>query len=183
MTYKDEAALVQAAKNSVDAAVSELFARYQPLLGSMALRYLQLADGAVEQEDLLQEANIAFLQAIRTFDHAQEKVTFGLYAKICIRNRLVSKLRTCRSRVPASAVRVAETADPADRLIDREEYADLLERIACLLSKREMDVFRLYLLGKSYTEISQSLGITEKSVDNALFRMKAKLKKAGISYR
>ena len=183
MTYNDEATLIAAAKNGADDAMSALFAGYQPLLLGMATRYLQLADGAVEREDLLQEANIAFLQAIRTFDQGQAKVTFGLYAKICIRNRLVSKLRACPSRVPASAAQVVGAPSPADRLIDRERYADLLERIACLLSKREMDVFRLYLLGKSYTEISKSLGITEKSVDNALYRMKAKLKKAGISYR
>ena len=183
MTYRDEAELLREAKNGVDAAVSALLTQYQPLRASMAARYAQLADGAVEQEDLLQEASIAFLQAIRAFDDTQASVTFGLYAKICIRNRLVSKLRTCPSRTTGSVARIAQPSDPVDRLIDRERYADLLERIACLLSKREMDVFRLYLLGKSYTEISKSLGITEKSVDNALFRMKAKLKKAGISYR
>lgn len=183
MASKNEVELVACAKGGADAAVSALFTQYQPLLLSMASRYLQLADGAVEQEDLLQEANIAFLQAIRTYDDTQTGVTFGLYAKICIRNRLVSKLRSLPARVPPSVAQVGHTNDPADRLIDREQYADLLERIACLLSKREMDVFRLYLLGKSYTEISKSLGITEKSVDNALFRMKAKLKKAGISYR
>ncbi|HIV02578.1 MAG TPA: helix-turn-helix domain-containing protein, partial [Candidatus Aphodoplasma excrementigallinarum] len=37
------------------------------------------------------------------------------------------------------------------------------------------DVLRLYLDGKSYQEISEELGRTSKSIDNALQRIKKKL--------
>ena len=183
MISEEEYQLLCAARVEQKAAVEMLFLQYQPLLKSMAVRYYSLADDTAECDDFLQEANIAFLQAVRTYDLSQTEVTFGLYAKVCIRNRLVSKLRSWTNHRAVASGTAESLPDPAEDVVDRENYKSLLNRIACLLSKREMDVFRLYLLGKSYTEISKSLGITEKSVDNALFRMKAKLKKAGISYR
>ncbi len=179
MKEQTETTLLGAARAADTDAMAELFARYTPLLSAMAKRYHEMSNESADCDDFLQEANIAFLQAVRTYDTEQTEVTFGLYAKICIRNRLVSKLRAWH-QPRADEVEPPRPADPAEDLICKEHYQTLLTQIACLLSKREMDVFRLYLLGKSYRAISSSLGISEKSVDNALFRMKAKLKNAGI---
>ena len=45
------------------------------------------------------------------------------------------------------------------------------------LSELEKQVFELHLTGMSYTEIAKVLGRDEKSTDNALQRMKTKIKK------
>ena len=46
-----------------------------------------------------------------------------------------------------------------------------------LLSKYEMDVLKLYLRGLSYVEIASELGKTEKSIDNAVQRIRKKFAK------
>jgi RNA polymerase sporulation-specific sigma factor len=43
------------------------------------------------------------------------------------------------------------------------------------LSKLEQQVLKLYLQGLSYEEIAEQLGKTEKSIDNALQRIRGKL--------
>ena len=69
-------------------------------------------------------------------------------------------------------IKIPEIPD-AQSIFDRAE----LDKISCeILSKREKDIFSMYADGKSYAEISHSLKIGEKSVDNALFRAKKKLR-------
>ena len=46
------------------------------------------------------------------------------------------------------------------------------------LSSFEKQVLDLYVTGMSYSQIAKVLGRDEKSTDNALQRMKAKLKRA-----
>lgn len=180
MSAQKETSLLMAAREGDKVALEALLLQFDPLRRTMAARYLAHAAQSAEYDDFYQEATIAFLGAVRTYDISQTEVTFGLYAKICMRNRLISKLRAWKR--PISPEQEAQTmADPAEQMVCEERYQTLLSQIACLLSKREMDVFRLYLLGKSYSDISLALGISEKSVDNALFRMKAKLKKVGIA--
>ena len=41
----------------------------------------------------------------------------------------------------------------------------------------EKEVLELYLEGKDYTEIAKLLGKTDKSIDNALQRIKGKIRK------
>ena len=51
------------------------------------------------------------------------------------------------------------------------------QKLKDLLSKYEIDVLMCYISGKSYSEISKELNKTEKSIDNALQRIKKKLEK------
>ena len=57
-------------------------------------------------------------------------------------------------------------------LISKYPYAKLEN-----LSKMEKQVLELYLQDLTYAEISEKLSISEKSIDNAMMRVKAKLKK------
>ena len=50
------------------------------------------------------------------------------------------------------------------------------EKLIQKLSKLEKEVFNLYLHGYSYKEISEKIGKDEKTVDNALQRIKNKSK-------
>ncbi len=52
----------------------------------------------------------------------------------------------------------------------------IYDEIKSLLSNLEWDIFRLYLSGLSYGEISERLDIPLKSVDNAVFRVRKKLR-------
>ncbi len=169
--------LINAARDGNEGSFAQLCQSYKPLIETMVARYCDLADGRIEKEDLRQEATVAFYKAVTTFDIAQDEVTFGLYAKICIRNRMVSLLRKLNKksskRVPGAGHE--KEARLFDLPYDREYIVELSEK---LLTDTERRTFFLYAEGKSYKEMSSLLSISEKSVDNALFRAKTKLKKA-----
>ncbi len=170
--------LITAAKEGDQAAFAELCESYKPLISSMTERYASTASNGytVEKDDLRQEATVAFYRAVMTFDTSQNEVSFGLYAKICIRNKMVSLLRKLRKKqVPkAQSENVDKTGRITALFFPRDELVELSKS---LLSAKERKVFLLYADGKSYKDIMAEMGLTEKSVDNALFRAKSKLKK------
>ena len=63
-------------------------------------------------------------------------------------------------------------------MIDRENVKNLERTIERELSTFEKQVLDLYLTGMSYVQIAKVLGRDEKSADNALQRIKGKLRKA-----
>ena len=67
-----------------------------------------------------------------------------------------------------------KTVDPAEQIIGEESYRELLDAAEKLLSGFERQVLSLYLKGLSYAEISKSVGKPQKSVDNAISRMRRK---------
>ncbi len=167
---------ILAAKGGDEAAFSELCKRYSPLIDSMTDKYSRMADSLAEsREDLRQEASVAFYRALMSFDTEQDRVSFGLYAKICIRNCMVSLLRKHHAGKKQKTAGSEEMASPAETgaTLDREELVALTDR---LLTVYEKTVFFLYIDGKSYRDIAISLGVSVKSVDNALFRAKTKLR-------
>ena len=184
--------LLHQAKAGSQAAFDTLLKEYDPLIQSMTERYA--AEG--EAEDIRQEAIIAFYHAVLSYDSSMNHVTFGLYAKVCIRNRIISHIRKLQNasvvlhpcELPESGEpflhyqkKMAEvqghTVDPEQEAVDRESYYSLLKMINESLTPGEKDVFRLYIAGKPYKEIAALLNRTEKSVDNAVFRIKSKVKR------
>ncbi len=168
--------LITAAKNGDEGAFSELCEKYKPLIENMTDRYLTRLNAIIQdKDDLRQEATVAFYRAVTTYDLSQDKVSFGLYAKICIKNKMVSLIR--RANKKSSPKTVAVPKNEGKRIGDRVfDFSELLSVSEQILSKRESLVFSLYVGGKTYKEISELLNVSEKSVDNALFRAKSKIK-------
>ena len=165
-----------------DKAFADLCAHYEGLVVSQVRRYFPKEKD--QYEDLLQEGTLAFYDAVRTFDLKQSSVTFGLYAKICIRNRLISIKRKSDAKARRKAVSAAGEEYAARASTTGEKRATQKERVARLVSEYggrlaplEKAVFPLYLEGLSYKEIAASLGRDERSVGNAIYRMKRKLRK------
>ena len=67
-------------------------------------------------------------------------------------------------------------ADPEELLIAREDKEDMETAIEKRLSRFEKQVLRLYLTGMNYSQIAETLGKSSKSTDNALQRIKQKVK-------
>ena len=67
--------------------------------------------------------------------------------------------------------------NPEDLLIDRENVERLEKIIEKELSPFENQVLDLYLTGMKYNQIAKVLGRDDKSTDNALQRIKTKLKR------
>ncbi len=174
-------ALLCSYKNGDENAFDRLVQYYMPLIDSMVGRCYEGLSPYYEKDDVLQFALIALSKAALTYRSEQNKVTFGLYAKICIGNALISKLRSAkRSRIEVFPIEgIFNIADPEDisrSILEQEAVSELSELIAVTLSGFENEVFGLYAAGYSSSEIAKKLSKTEKSVDNAIFRARKKLK-------
>ena len=164
------------------AAFSALLADYEPLLGAELSRYAA-GLGNQDLEDLRQYALLALYRAALNFDLSQQEVEFGLYAKICITNALVSQLRVInryRTEVSVSdAQEVSEVGeDPAARVMQEEAAAALYARVRSLLSPYENRVWALYMAGLPVGEIARRVQKDTHSIENAVYRIRKKLRAA-----
>ena len=64
-----------------------------------------------------------------------------------------------------------------EAVVERASYQQTYAKVRRQLSPMEKEVLALYLEGKDYTEIARILGKSDKSIDNALQRIKSKIRK------
>ena len=176
---------------SGDRVAEELLAsRYMQLVRACA-RPLFLAGG--DSEDLSQEGMFGLLSAIREYDPTLG-VSFRSFAEHCIRMRLYSAVKTASrlkhhplndsmpleqlsddSSSQLSAAPEVFRRSPEDLVLARESKEELKNLFARCLSKMEKQVLDLFLDGLSYRDIAKVLDKDEKSVDNAVQRIRRKL--------
>ena len=164
-------------------AFSTLVELYNPMLKKILNVYTTEEMSKEDVEDLGQEALIAFYRAIINFDKEQNKVEFGLYAKICVTNSMISLKRAAAKKSNESFIGDEEMnsiSDPDGEVSKffemRESERELGEQIEKTLSAYENEVWSYYVNGYSSKEIAVKLNSSEKSIDNAIFRIRRKLK-------
>ena len=156
-----------------------LIKRYTPLINRTARSF---SFKEAEIEDLVQEGNIALFSAVSSFKG--EKSSFKTYASNCIRNAMIDLCRKSNAKgtIPDnmfSSIEEVEIKDdntPEKIFFDNENYRFLTDSIAIELSELEYKVLNAHLEGLSYGEIALKLGVSSKSVDNSLKRVRTKLK-------
>ena len=178
----DEKLAVLAAAGD-DEAMAHLISAVTPIARAKASGF---ANARISNEDLMQEGMLGFLDAVKRFD-SSKGVPFRAFAEACINNRIISAVRknfNSKNAALSNAVSFeAETADivadsdPADIVSDKFETEYLSELLNSGLSDFEKKVIDLRLQNKSYSEIAEELGKSEKSVDNALQRIKSKMRR------
>ena len=175
----------RAGGENAENAFDELLAQYQPLIESLVSKFSTDDRMTMPREDLRQEAAVAFYRSVRTYDLSQHDVEFGLYAKICISNTLVSKLRTKKSPIEVEALCEdterstegdAQGENPVERILEQERLEGILAVIRENLSEFEYRVWNLYLSGRTAKEIGIAVGRDEKSIANAIYRIRKKLR-------
>ena len=176
--------LLQAQAGSREAHLA-LCAKYRPLLESSLAHFESYELTKQERADMREEAERVFLGAISSFDTEQEAVDFGLYAKICLRNGLISEWRHLSVRRRNSALsledalgedEIADTDDPAAHMIRDENFRQLCRTVRGHLSDFENRVWWQYVTGVSVSDIARELGRDERSVHNAIYRIRRKLR-------
>ncbi len=178
--------LLAAAASGDEDAFQKLAEQYAPLIQSMSERFISSFSkttdtAAISVQDLEQEARLALYRAVMRYDVTQSGVTFGLYAKICIRNSFISLLRKSVSTARAARRNEAEPKsqsahDPLVEFVSAAEARALTSRIREQLSPYENRIFDQYISGRSVKSISCNVGKSEKSVSNALYRIRVKIK-------
>lgn len=180
MDQRTDAELIKAVQDGNKNAFNEIVDRYEPLIVSIVEKFLSNESfGKSDRDDLTQEAAIALYNATMSFDLLQSEVTFGLYARICLSNSLNSVLRKRIRQIRADKIQ-QDDSDAAAEVGFDERSTDarlLLDRVEILLSKFEIEVFRLFIRGCSHKSIALTLNRTEKAVDNAIYRIRCKIAK------
>lgn len=180
-------AVIKAESENFDEAFETMCARYIGLISSISSKYLYCANG-FELSDFLQEGLIGLLSACKTYDENGKK-TFKNYAVLCVENRFRSILRhqSKKASVPLSSLvsiddSVSSIEDSTqlslqETLESKEYIKSVYKKIEGALSKLEKDVLSLYLSGYSYKQCATVLSVSEKAIDNALYRIRKKLSK------
>ena len=173
-------------------AEEEIVLRYTRMVRMLARPYF-LAGG--DSEDLIQEGLLGLIKAIRNFSGGKE-ASFNTYARLCIKNRLYSAIRASQrdkhkplndyisferplldSDMDSSACYAfcRGDADPLELVIGQEKLRELKNSLGGFLSSFELKVLDCYLKGYSYYEIAEKVGKPQKSVDNAVQRIRNKV--------
>jgi len=132
-------------------------------------------------EELRQDAAMVLYKAACTYvpdeDGKGGDVSFGLYAKICIRNAMISQVRRYNRMKKRLAAEKTGAKKPVRDIVEAEILAgDTMRRIQAELSPYENRILPLYMAGKPPREIAGILGRTEKSVSNGIYRIKSKIR-------
>lgn len=186
---KDEV-LISRCRQGDRTALECIMEKYKPLVIKKA-RSMFLIGG--ETEDLIQEGMIGLFKAVQDFDPDRE-TSFYRFSKLCIDRQIYSAVTSAgrkkhsplngyvslsdseeleweeRWRRPA-----VSTVSPEEALINRERMEMIQEKLGERLSSLEWSVLKLFLEGYSYAQMADKLGKKEKSIDNALRRIKGKL--------
>lgn len=187
--YSDERLQSLCLDGSTDAE-TELIRRFAPLVERCT--YGTTTDGG-ERTDLIQEGMFGLLSAIRQYNRASG-ASFRTFAEHCIRNRISSAIKSAsrKKHFPLkdclSYEQLSEESDsrlsadeeifhrmPEDLVLARESREELYAALSDCLSTLEKRVLHDYLKGLSYHEIAANIGKDQKSVDNAVQRIRRKL--------
>lgn len=160
-----------------------LIDRYRPLIDSSVNKFSSDDSFSLYRDDLRQEASVVFYNSILAYDLEQNEVEFGLFAKICIHNALASQLRALKKRlvepmecIPEKLFVSQDSEDPAVKILEQERLKSLHAVIRKNLSDFEYTVWQLYYSGRSAKDIATTLCTDEKSISNAIYRIRKKLR-------
>ena len=194
--YSDEELIVRL-RDGEDSITEYLMNKYKNLVRSKAKSMYILG---ADSEDLIQEGMIGLFKALRDYDIGRD-ASFLTFADLCVSRQMYTAVQASRRQkhIPLNtyislygaaamdrdgeqknlenvlAAHVGQS--PEEVLIDRENMVQLERAIEQELSSFEKQVLDLYLTGMGYQQIAKVLGKDDKSTDNALQRIKTKLKK------
>lgn len=195
--YEDEELIVRL-RDGEEQVTDYIMDKYKNLVRNKAKSMYILG---ADREDLIQEGMIGLFKAIRDYDIGRD-ASFSTFADLCVSRQMYTAVQAAgrkkhaplntyislyanvsekeegeESELINSIISKAEQ-NPEDMMIDRENV-ELIERVIDKeLSGFEKQVLDLYLTGMKYTQIAKVLGKDDKSTDNALQRIKNKLKKS-----
>jgi RNA polymerase sporulation-specific sigma factor len=182
---KDEE-LVMLAKKGNAKAISILINKYKNFVGSRSKSYFIVG---ADREDIIQEGLIGIVNAIKDYD-PERKINFSSFVKLTIIRRLSKKIRDYNRQkyfilnnyisldkpLINENNKKIEVIDSKSNIEENYINKEVIEKVKEKLTNLELNIFNEYLNDISYKEISQKLNISPKSIDNAIKRIKNKIK-------
>ncbi len=192
--FTDEELAIRA-RDGEEEITEYLMDKYKNLVRSKAsTMYILGAD----REDLIQEGMIGLFKAVRDYDSGRD-ASFYTFAELCISRQMYTALQASgrKKHSPLNtyvsiyqghdgeegaglieALENHKERNPEEILIDKENVEAIEKIIETDLSTFERQVLELSMTGMGYVEIAKLLGKDVKSTDNALSRVKTKIRKA-----
>ena len=144
-----------------------------------------------ENDDLIQEGMIGLFKAVRDYQPDKE-ASFQTFARMCVDRQIYNAIQNSnrQKHQPLNSY-ISLSQDPGESqdhlqdmwadnpesiIIDQENVRSLEQEITCTLSLMENQVLEYYLDGMGYAEIAALMKKTPKSIDNALQRIRTKIK-------
>lgn len=183
--------LIESVRAGDEEAEQQLALRYSRLV-KICSRPFFLVGG--DGEDLIQEGMLGLLSAIREYDVSMN-TSFKTYAEICVKHRIYSaiKMASRKKHEPLNEMvslddvlsdeSLSKAGDsgrtlrriPEEQVLAQESADEIIQAYSRCLSRFETEILELYLNGLSYSEIAAACNRSEKSVDNAVQRIRRKL--------
>ena len=194
---KTDEELIVHLRNGDNAVTDFIMDKYKNLVKSKAkAMYILGADN----EDLIQEGMIGLFKAVRDYMPDYD-ASFFTFAELCITRQMYTAIQASgrQKHIPLNSyislyagedqgtkqelslinsIPADYSQNPEELILQKEKRESLERMIESELSSFEKSVLDLYLTGLSYLQIAHVLGKDEKSTDNALFRVKSKIRKA-----
>lgn len=169
--------------------------KYERIVQYKARTYFLIGS---ERDDVIQEGLIGLFKAISDYD--EDKLSsFRVFADLCITRQIITSIKSATrlkhtplnsyisiykpvhdeepDRMLLDIISSSASIDPQDSLVKKERLQNVYLKLRQALTALEWEVLPLYLQGCSYEEIAQTLQRHEKSIDNALQRVKRKISK------
>lgn len=191
----DEKDVVEKAKNGDLEAQEYIIRKYMTYVKAKSRQYFLIGGS---REDIIQEGLIGIFRAIKDYDYSKND-QFSCFVNLCITRQIITAIKRASrkkhgplnsyvsfdqplysgefSRRLIDTLEGHKTFDPAELVVINENILIIEEAMASLLSDFELRVIMKHLKGFSYKSIANMFECDEKSVDNALQRVKTKLKK------
>ena len=147
-----------------------------------------------DREDLIQEGMIGLFKAVRDYNEDKD-CSFASFAQLCISRQLYSALEASNRKKHGPLNTYVsfsleeqegqlvfedffsrKTSSPEEWILEQEKLKELQRRMKERLSSMEQQVLELYLGGNNYIQISEILQKSPKSIDNALQRIRQKIR-------
>ncbi len=172
---------------------NSLYEKYKPLIKYLVNKYyLTASKYGLDYNDLIQEANVGFADALNSYDEKKD-ASLKTFISLCINRKLINAIRKVQTNknqmeltnlsldydynkegLPLIDVIGDVNADPLLKFSEKENEKSLISKIEKELSTSEYEVFKLLLKGLNYKEISKILEKSEKQIDNTIQRIRNK---------
>ncbi len=181
--------LVRCSRTGDTEATDVLVGKYKNLVRRKANAFFLIGG---DTDDLIQEGMIGLFKAVRDYDEARES-SFLNFATLCIDRQLRTAIErnNRKKHMPLNnyvsidhegdqepleeTLLSLQAVSPEELVIRAEDLEEIRRRVSEELSPMEKGVLSLHLSGLSYVQIAERMGKNQKSVDNAMQRIRKKL--------
>lgn len=199
MKYDDinDQELISMLHESSEDAKDILFEKYQYIIDIEMKKYMGMAKVlGYDYHDLYQDALVGFSDALNSY-RDDKNCSLASFITLCVDRKLqvsIKKAGRLKNKLLNESLRFEHVYsscttplmdvlsdhfenDPLENIVKEEKKDELIDDIKKVLSDNEYEVFSLMIHGLKYDEISILLNKDLKQVDNAIQRIKAKIRK------